>query len=66
MSLKEIWFDAVSEEERDNDDFFYAAMGGEALKEMLSRMNLVELRRELEDTIKNVKSKQKKTKRLRD
>ena len=32
----------------------------EALKEMLSRMNLVELRRELEDTLKNSKSKQKR------
>ena len=53
-------FDAVSEEDRDNEDYFYAAMGGEALREMLSRMNLVELRRELEDVLKNSKSKQKK------
>ena len=53
-------FDAVSEEERDNDDFFFAAMGGEALKEMLSRMNLIELRRDLEDILKNSKSKQKR------
>ena len=53
-------FDAVSEEERDNEDYFYATMGGEALKEMLSRMNLVELRRELEDILKNSKSKQKR------
>ena len=53
-------FDAVSEEDRDNEDFFYAAMGGEALREMLSRMNLVELRRELEDVLKNSKSKQKR------
>ena len=53
-------FDAVSEEERDNEDFFYAAMGGEALKEMLARMNLVELRRDLEDVLKNSKSKQKR------
>ena len=49
-------FDAVSEEDRDNEDYFYAAMGGEALREMLSRMNLVELRRELEDVLKNSKS----------
>ena len=35
-------------------------MGGEALREMLSRMNLVELRRELEDVLKNSKSKQKR------
>ena len=53
-------FDAVSEEERDNEDYFYAAMGGEALKEMLARMNLVELRRDLEDVLKNSKSKQKR------
>ena len=58
-------FDAVTEEDRDNDDFFYAAMGGEALKEMLARMNLVELRRELEDVIKNSKSKQKKEEALK-
>ena len=35
-------------------------MGGEALKEMLARMNLVELRRDLEDVLKNSKSKQKR------
>ena len=58
-------FDAVSEEERDNEDYFYASMGGEALKEMLSRMNLVELRRELEDVLKNSKSKQKREEALK-
>jgi len=58
-------FDAVSEEERDNEDYFYATMGGEALKEMLSRMNLVELRRELEDVLKNSKSKQKREEALK-
>jgi DNA-directed RNA polymerase subunit beta' len=58
-------FDAVSEEERDNEDYFYAAMGGEALKEMLARMNLVELRRELEDILKNSKSKQKREEALK-
>ncbi|MDP6032245.1 MAG: DNA-directed RNA polymerase subunit beta' [Candidatus Marinimicrobia bacterium] len=61
LELEKLYgFDAVSEEERDNEDFFYATMGGEALKEMLSRMNLVELRRELEDVLKNSKSKQKR------
>ena len=61
LELEKLYgFDAVSEEERDNEDFFYATMGGEALKEMLARMNLVELRRELEDVLKNSKSKQKR------
>ena len=62
---RQFGFDAVSEEDRDNEDFFYATMGGEALKEMLSRMNLVELRRELEDVLKNSKSKQKREEALK-
>ncbi len=62
---REYGFDAVSEEDRDNEDFFYAAMGGEALKEMLSRMNLVELRRDMEDVLKNSKSKQKREEALK-
>ena len=53
-------FDAVSEQERDNDDFFYAAMGGEALKEMLSRMNLVELKKRIRRHFKKCKIKTKK------
>ena len=56
---RQFGFDAVSEEDRDNEDFFYATMGGEALKEMLSRMNLVELRRELEDVLKKFQIKAK-------
>ena len=35
---------AVTEEERDNDEYFYAAMGGEAIKEMLSRINIMDLK----------------------
>ena len=66
LELEKLYgFDAVGEEERDNEDFFYATMGGEALKEMLSRMNLVELRRELEDVLKNSKSKQKRADALK-
>ncbi|MDP6500695.1 MAG: hypothetical protein QF743_08315, partial [Candidatus Marinimicrobia bacterium] len=66
LELEQLYgFDAVSEEERDNEDFFYATMGGEALKEMLARMNLVELRRELEDVLKNSKSKQKREEALK-
>jgi len=66
LELEQLYgFDAVSEEERDNEDFFYATMGGEALKEMLSRMNLVELRREMEDVLKTSKSKQKREEALK-
>ncbi len=66
LELEQLYgFDAVSEEERDNEDYFYASMGGNALKEMLSRMNLIELRRELEDVLKNSKSKQKRADALK-
>ena len=50
----------VSDEDRDNDNYFYAAMGGEAMKEMLSRINIVELKTELIDIVKTSKSKQKR------
>ena len=53
-------FYAATEEERDNDDFFYASMGGEALREMLSRLNMIELKNTLIETINTSKSKQKK------
>ena len=43
---------AVSEEDRDNENYFYASMGGEAMKEMLSRLNIVELKKELVDVVK--------------
>ena len=66
LELEQLYgFDAVSEEERDNEDYFYASMGGKALIEMLSRMNLIELRRELEDVLKNSKSKQKRADALK-
>lgn len=66
LELEQLYgFDAVSEEERDNEDFFFATMGGDALKEMLARLNLVELRRELEDVLKNSKSKQKRGEALK-
>ena len=61
---REFGFYAVSEEERDNEDFFYATMGGEAIKEMLSRINLFELKKSLEEIIKISKSKQKRTEAL--
>ena len=56
---------AVSEEDRDNDNYFYAAMGGEAVKEMLARINIMELRKELEDIVRTSKSKQKRADALK-
>ena len=56
---------AVSEEDRDNENYFYASMGGEAMKEMLSRLNITELKKELVDIVKNSKSKQKRADALK-
>jgi len=61
---REFGFYAVSEEERDNDDYFYATMGGEAIKELLSRINLFELKKSLEEIIETSKSKQKRMEAL--
>ncbi len=58
-------FSAVDDERRDNEDYFYAAMGGEAIKEMLSRINIMELKKELEDVVKTSKSKQKRADALK-
>lgn len=57
---REYGFDAVSDEDRDNDNYFYAAMGGEAMKECLSRISLVDLKKELETIIHTTRSNQKK------
>tara|TARA_S200000501_G_scaffold339347_1_gene346879 strand:+ start:6985 stop:11232 length:4248 start_codon:yes stop_codon:yes gene_type:complete len=56
---------AVTDEDRDNENYFVAAMGGEAMKEMLARINLIELKNELVDTVKNSKSKQKRADALK-
>tara|TARA_B100000959_G_scaffold235319_1_gene253569 strand:- start:3058 stop:7197 length:4140 start_codon:yes stop_codon:yes gene_type:complete len=53
-------FYAVTEEERDNEDFFYAAMGGEALRELLSRLNMIQLKNDLVEIIETSRSKQKR------
>ena len=50
---------AVSEEERDEEDHFYAAMGGEAIKEALARLNVYDLKKQLHEIVKTTKSKQK-------
>ncbi len=53
-------FFAATEEERDSEDFFYAAMGGEAMRELLSRLNMIELKNTLIETIETSRSKQKR------
>ncbi len=61
-------FNAVTEEERDEDEYFVASMGGEAIKDALAKINLSGLKDELENIILTTKSKQKKQdalKRLR-
>ena len=56
---------AVSEEDRDNENYFHATMGGDAMKELLSRMNIIDLKRELIDIVKTSKSKQKRADALK-
>ena len=56
---------AVSDEDKDNENYFYATMGGEAMKEMLSRLNIQELKSELVDVVKTSKSKQKRADALK-
>jgi len=58
-------YNAVSEDDRDNDNYFYAIMGGEAMKEMLSKINITELKTELVDIVKTSKSKQKRNDALK-
>ncbi|MEE9189608.1 MAG: DNA-directed RNA polymerase subunit beta', partial [Candidatus Neomarinimicrobiota bacterium] len=53
-------YNAVTDEERDEDQYFYAVMGGEALKEALHRIDLVQLKKNLENTVETTRSKQKK------
>ena len=56
---------AVSEEDRDNENYFHATMGGDAMKELLSMLNVIELKRELIDIVKTSKSKQKRADALK-
>ena len=73
---EETWFElensygfySASEEDRDDEQYFTAQMGGEAIKDALSKINLTELKEELEAVIATTNSKQKKQdalKRLR-
>ena len=56
---------AVSEEDRDNENYFLATMGGDAVKEMLSRINIIDLKKDLIDVVKTSKSKQKRADALK-
>ena len=56
---------AVSEEDRDNENYFHATMGGDAMKELLSKLSIIELKRELVDIVKTSKSKQKRADALK-
>ncbi len=56
---------AVSDEDRDNENYFYATTGGEAVNEMLSKLNIMELKNELVDIVKTSKSKQKRADALK-
>ena len=62
---KQFGYIAATEEEKDNEDYFYAAMGGEAIKEMLARINIMDLKRELEDIVRTSRSKQKRADALK-
>ena len=65
---KDYGFYAASEEERDENEYFVALMGGGAIKDALAKINMSDLKDDLENIITTTKSKQKKQdalKRLR-
>ena len=65
---KDYGFYAATEEERDEDEYFVASMGGGAIKDALAKINMADLKDGLESIITTTKSKQKKQdalKRLR-
>lgn len=57
--------DTVSEEDRDEENYFYAAMGGEAIIEAFRTLNIYSLIKELEHTIKTSRSRQKRSDALK-
>ncbi|MFQ6606989.1 MAG: DNA-directed RNA polymerase subunit beta' [Fidelibacterota bacterium] len=56
---------AVSEEDVDEDNFFYAAMGGTAIRDALKNLDITSTIKELLHTIKTSKSKQKRSDALK-
>ncbi len=62
---REFGFNAVSEEDRVEDNYFMASMGGAAIKEILARINPIQLAAELEDRSQNSRSKQNREEALK-
>ncbi len=62
---REYGFNAVTEDERIEENFFLALMGGEAIKEILARINPNQLAAELEDVTRNSRSKQARDEALK-
>ncbi len=56
---------AVTDEEIDEDEYFIAEMGGEAIKKLLSSLDIVDTINELLEVIKNKSSVQKKENALK-
>ena len=56
----EFGYEASSQEEKEEESYFYAAMGGEAIKDGLAEMDLLELKKDLELISTTTNSKQKK------
>ncbi|MBH31935.1 MAG: DNA-directed RNA polymerase subunit beta' [Candidatus Marinimicrobia bacterium] len=56
---------AVSEEDQDEENYFYAAMGGIAVRDALKALDISGTMKELEETIKTSRSKQRKADALK-
>ena len=50
---------SVSEEDQDEGNYFYAAMGGIAVRDALTTLDIIRTMKELEDVIKTSRSKQR-------
>ena len=55
----------VSEEDQDDDNYFYATMGGIAVRDALRTLDIIETMKELEEVIKTSRSKQRKADALK-
>ena len=55
----------VSEEDQDDDNYFYATMGGIAVRDALRTLDIIKTMKELEEVIKTSRSKQRKADALK-
>ena len=55
---REFGFNAVSEDDKVEENYFLASMGGEAIRDILARINAISLANELENILKTSRSKQ--------